>query len=202
MKEIIVRYIVKFGVPVLMPLIPVIILYWFFGEQNYFNLDGFWKSVVCSGPIAAYAFLYWLTLKYPPLINKPLIDEKELQRIERAKSIELPDIKGKWVGSWEWEDPNTGKNIMEETIAIKQNGRYITGTIESTDGLNSSFQGSIFARMLTFYYVSKSNSRISCGSVTVKINPLTNLMEGYQIYHDLFSEELTQTNYKIKRFEE
>ena len=39
------------------PLIPVVILYGLFGNQNYFGLDGWAKGLVATGPVAAYVFL-------------------------------------------------------------------------------------------------------------------------------------------------
>lgn len=45
---------------ILIPLLPVISLYWLFQTQNYFGLDGFWKGIVASGPIGAYLFMVWI----------------------------------------------------------------------------------------------------------------------------------------------
>lgn len=41
------------------PLVPVIILYIIFDQQNYFQLQGIWRNVLAAGPIGAYIFVYW-----------------------------------------------------------------------------------------------------------------------------------------------
>lgn len=41
----------------LLPLVPVALLYWFFGEQNYFELQDTARGIVALGPIAAYVAL-------------------------------------------------------------------------------------------------------------------------------------------------
>ena len=186
-------------VALLVPLLPVVILYLLFGKLNYFGLDGTWKSIVGAGPIAAYIFLYVITLRHIPQITRPLIAEKRVRQLEQVESTQVPDIQGTWIGTWPWQNPETGQNEdWKETVQVSQHGRHVTGTIRDTDGQNSRFTGSIFSRMLTFYYVSETNSRISCGSVTVRIDPYAKSMEGHQIYYDLDLEKLIPTPYKLE----
>jgi hypothetical protein len=60
----------------LVPLIPVILLYWLFSEQNYFDLKGGAKyALSAGGPIAAYFILVRLALyQAPKLFSSPLND--------------------------------------------------------------------------------------------------------------------------------
>jgi hypothetical protein len=53
--------------------------------------------------------------------------------------------------------------------------------------------------MITFYYVSQKASRLSCGSVTVKVSGVGDSLEGHQIYYDLELEKLESTEYKLTK---
>ncbi len=56
-----VRLILKvWSVLLLLPLIPVFLLYAFFEGQNYFELQQTAKGIVATGPIAAYVFIVGL----------------------------------------------------------------------------------------------------------------------------------------------
>lgn len=51
----------------LIQIVPLAILYFvynFFAEQNFFNIEGTWKGIVASGPIAAYIFITYIGFKY------------------------------------------------------------------------------------------------------------------------------------------
>ena len=48
----------------LVPLIIMFIIYFFFAQQNFFHIEGLWKGVIASGPIAAYVFLTWIGFRY------------------------------------------------------------------------------------------------------------------------------------------
>lgn len=187
-------------------LIPVVVLYWLFGNLNYFELTGTWKGVVASGPIAAYVLLYIFTLRRVLKVREPLMKEKEVLELEKAEAqrsdlpIEIPNIEGAWKGTWDWRDEETGEpGTNEEKVTIKQEGREIAGTITDSYGQKSAFHGTIFARMVTLYYVSDRQGRLSCGSVSVKISADARSMKGCQIYYDLDDEELIGTVYTLER---
>jgi hypothetical protein len=60
----------------LLPLIPVVILYWLFREQNFFDLKGGARFALSTGgPIGAYIVLLWLALNEGrKLFSSPLND--------------------------------------------------------------------------------------------------------------------------------
>jgi hypothetical protein len=42
------------------PLTIMFVIYYFFAQQSFFQIEGMWKGVIASGPIAAYIFLTWI----------------------------------------------------------------------------------------------------------------------------------------------
>src|SRR5687767_7580880 len=55
------------GIWILIQTVPLAIMffiYFFFKEQNFFQIEGFWKGIIASGPIAAYVFLTWIGFRY------------------------------------------------------------------------------------------------------------------------------------------
>ena len=40
------------------------VIYFFFAQQNFFQIEGLWKGIIASGPIAAYIFLTWIGFRY------------------------------------------------------------------------------------------------------------------------------------------
>lgn len=189
-------------------LVPVVVLYILFGAINYFGLEGALKGVIGSGPIAAYVFLYRYSLIRILDLMKlggALLEEKKARELEEVDTqttnlpIEIPRVEGSWIGIWSWTDETTNeKTIYEETAEIEQHGREIKGTIKDESGQESVFRGSIFAHMVTFHYVSMKASRLSCGSVTVKVSADGDSMNGHQIYYDLELEKLVSTVYNLK----
>lgn len=175
-------------------LVPVVVLYILFGVVNYFGLEGVWKGIIGSGPIAAYVFLYIYSLKRVLIFLKmggALMEEKKARELEK---VDIPKIGGSWIGIWSWTDKTTNETtIYDERVEIEQHGREIKGTIEDDSGQESIFRGSIFAHMVTFHYVSKKASRLSCGSVTVKVSADGDSMNGHQIYYDLELERLVSS---------
>lgn len=190
-------------------LVPIAVLYYLFGAVNYFGLEGAWKGVVGSGPIAAYVFLYVLSLRHVLKFLKlggSLMEEKTARKLEKANAretklpIDIPRVGGSWKGTWSWTDKETDETTTyKERVEIEQHGREITGIIKDDTGQESIFRGSIFAHMITFYYVSKKASRLSCGSVTVKVSGDGDSMKGCQIYYDLELEILNSTAYSLTK---
>lgn len=50
------KIIFAFVAIICIPLLPVCVLYAFFGNQNYFGLEGWSKGLLASGPIASYLY--------------------------------------------------------------------------------------------------------------------------------------------------
>lgn len=202
-------YCLVFVVVAIVCLVPVALLYLLFKGLNLFALQGTWKGVFGAGPIAAYVFLYVLSLRYVLKFLKlggPLMDEKKVRELEEAHAretdlpIEIPRVGGSWKGTWPWTDEESGETTTyEERVEIEQHGREITGTIKDDSGQESAFRGSIFARMITFYFVSKKESRLSCGSVTVRVSADGDSLNGHQIYYDLELEKLESTEYNLTK---
>lgn len=47
----------------LLPLVPVVLLYMLFEKQNYFELQNTAKGLVATGPIAAYVVIVWIAYR-------------------------------------------------------------------------------------------------------------------------------------------
>jgi hypothetical protein len=78
-----VRLILKvWSVLLLLPLIPVFLLYAFFEGQNYFELQQTAKGIVATGPIAAYVFIVGLGWRiYLKLIKETLSASPALEEL-------------------------------------------------------------------------------------------------------------------------
>ena len=71
---------------ILLPLVPVVLLYAFFSNQNYFELKEAAKGIVATGPIAAYVAIVALGWKVMADLDR-----------EGTPSVELMDeLKGEW----------------------------------------------------------------------------------------------------------
>ncbi len=185
-------------VVMLVGLIPVVVLYGLFGSLNYFELTGAWKGVMATGPIAAYCFLVWLFQRFClNLGGGQLFSEKETLKIE---TVGVLNIEGKWTGRWKWEDEFGKVHDEEEIVEItEQHGRVISGTITDATGLDARFRGEIYNRVVALYYVSRKEQRLSCGSVTVKLNGEGTAMEGEQVFHEVVSGELMVYPYSLEK---
>ena len=180
-------------------LIPVVVLYWLFESQNFFELTGFWKGMVASGPIAAYAFLFWLSLRfYRDLRRDELMPEAETRRLGIASPQDLGGTT--WTGTWGWTDEDGNPQSSTETVVIgEQRGRVITGTITDQEGLDAKFRGEIYNDVVTLYYVSSKENRLSCGSLTVELSRNRSSMQGQQVFYDIVSDELATTPYQMQK---
>ena len=72
---------------ILLPLIPVIVLYIFFAGQNYFELKDAAKGIVAVGPIAAYVAI--VLLGWKAMI--------ELSKEGRSSNPQLNELTGEWI---------------------------------------------------------------------------------------------------------
>jgi len=190
--------VVVLVVLVLVLLIPVVVLYWLFGDKNYFGLDGFWKGLVATGPIAAYCFLVWLCQGFVLKLRRDqLLPESETRSLETDGS---PDVHGNWQGEWQWMDPVTNQpRMFVEQWTIKQQGRTITGVVNDGEGLDAQFRGEIYSRQVVLYYVSTKSNRLSCGSLALQLNGDASAMAGDQVYYDLESNQLEQSEYRLRK---
>lgn len=73
------------GILLSLPVVPVVLIYWFFGSQNYFSLTDTAKGLVMSGPIAAYVVIVWMGWKIFSRMLKVL-----------SKPDDLKMVKGNW----------------------------------------------------------------------------------------------------------
>jgi hypothetical protein len=89
----------------LIPLAPVIALYWFFNNQNYFNLTDTSKGLVATGPIAAYIFLVGLGWNIYSNINKTLSPVNKT-----IKTL---------VGDWDLESVSGHNTVRKGTCKIR-----------------------------------------------------------------------------------
>ncbi len=108
---------------VLIPLVPVVLLYWFFGEQNYFNWEGISKGIVAAGPIAAYFVMVYYGKQYADLalVNFGL------------RSGVATDILGQW--TFESETIQSGKTSTGEfSITIRNGQLTMAGILSGEDG--------------------------------------------------------------------
>lgn len=188
-------------------LIPVVALYWIFGDQNYFGLSGGWKTAVATGPIGAYVYLWVYSTKFHRKMTQgTLVKEKETraeeQEVAKSKNLplELPNVAGTWRGTWSWHTDGKEESEDSETVEIKQNGRMLTGTIKGSTGHVSKLEGIILNRVVTFYYVSTVAGRLSSGSVTVKVDGDENTeMAGHQVVHELIAEDIESSRYHLQK---
>ena len=78
------KHIWAFIIVFLLPLVPVILLYFFFEDQNYFELKDKAKGLVALGPIGVYIFLLYPAWKI------------FVGTIDKSKEGRIKDIIGKW----------------------------------------------------------------------------------------------------------
>lgn len=70
----------------LLPLLPVVILYVIFDQANYFKLEDTARGIVATGPIAAYVALVWLGW----------VIYKKVSNITVTSSAALKQVLGRW----------------------------------------------------------------------------------------------------------
>jgi hypothetical protein len=135
---------------ILLPLVPVVLLYAFFSNQNYFELKDAARGIVATGPIAAYVAIVALGWKVMSEIEK-----------ESTLSIELmEELKGEWsmtsksihdtVGQGDWfidfkrgrlvingSLSENGENVgrwSSEMSQVKENMLYVFYTLTQVKG--------------------------------------------------------------------
>jgi hypothetical protein len=127
------------------PLIPVLVLYGFFGNQNYFGLQGWIRGLVAAGPIAAYVFLVQLGWRI----------FRSLAGVVGSEQSPPSDLLGDWCfESWSAD----GAKRRKGTCRIVREGHktVIRGSYRSDDGalLGTWYSKAIHIedRMLVFLY--------------------------------------------------
>ena len=111
----------------LVPLIPVILLYWLFADLNYFDLEGTAKFVVSAGgPVAAYVFITWLALTQGPKVWMNPLNR---------------DI----IGEWEFTSTSSNKHQAKGKCIIEdKNGNLqLSGQFKEGDFTTSSWQSDV-----------------------------------------------------------
>lgn len=89
------RNIIIWAILILLPMVPVAFFYKTFEQQNYFDMQGFFKGVAATGPIAAYAFIVWLGLFIFQKISKHhMISSREAKKLTGKWMIESTSAHG------------------------------------------------------------------------------------------------------------
>jgi hypothetical protein len=104
-------------------IVPLGILYFvyrFFSEQNFFSIEGLWKGVVASGPIAAYIFITWIGFRY----------FKEL-----FAAFDPKDNFDNLVGNWKLDLISEHRTAASGDceIRVEKNRLKLTGTFDEGD---------------------------------------------------------------------
>jgi hypothetical protein len=119
----------------LIQLIPLGILYFvytFFSEQNFFNIEGAWKGIVASGPIAAYIFITWMGFRY----------FKELLSIGFKLNEEIETVVGNWIfDSSSEQHSKNAKGSCE--ISVQDNKVKISGNYAELNEMETIWQSDI-----------------------------------------------------------
>lgn len=131
----------------LIPLVITYFVYTFFSEQNFFNIEGAWKGVVASGPIAAYVFITWMGFRY----------FKELLSITFKVNEDTDNIVGNWIIEAKSEHGKNAKGSCE--INLQDNRLEISGNYEEQEGIATIWQSDIaFLEGNNLFYVYKLDS--------------------------------------------
>jgi hypothetical protein len=120
-----VRVLFTYVVQILLPLLPVTILYRLFGSLSYFGLEGWMRGVIASGPIAAYFYMIHVSFRYFRDLVRTLSPTQSLADAERL------------VGRWSFESTTnpSGKTANGEAIANIHNGQLVlTGKLIGNGG--------------------------------------------------------------------
>ena len=135
---------------VLIQLVPLSILYFvytFFSDQNFFQLEGAWKGVVASGPIAAYIFITWIGFKYL----------KELISISFRFNEGTENVIGEWNFTSSSEGHVTASGCCE--IAVRDNKLRLSGNYNEKDEMTTLWQSDVaFLDGNNLFYVYKLES--------------------------------------------
>lgn len=92
----------------LLPLIPVVFLYYFFEGQNFFELENTAKGIVAAGPIAAYTLIIQIGWRmYGKIfeqnsrqevnkLNQQIQQLEDQLQIQESRSSQVNKLVGKW----------------------------------------------------------------------------------------------------------
>lgn len=119
----------------------------FFSDQNFFNIEGTWKGIVASGPIAAYIFITWIGFGY----------FKEIVTITFRLNEEADNL----VGNWNFESTSEhGKSAKGSCEITLQNYRLeVSGNYEEPNEIATIWQSDIaFLDGNNLFYVYKLDS--------------------------------------------
>lgn len=110
---------------VLIPVLPVVVFYAVFADQNYFELKNAARGVVTTGPIAAYIAIVWLGLRI----------------FKQVSSIvpSLGPLEAKLVGtSWTFKATSFHKTQRQGEFRISEDDGQLSmsGTFQTEDGHN------------------------------------------------------------------
>jgi hypothetical protein len=102
----------------------VAILYAFFQDQNYFELEDVSKGLVATGPIAAYVVVVWLGLRAFKSVN--------------SGQPRLSDAEERMVGTrWSFDSESVNQSRRKGSFrvsALPEGGLRLQGNFEKVDG--------------------------------------------------------------------
>jgi len=129
------RIILPYTIVGLLPLIPVIVLYYIFKDQNYFGLEQKEKGLLMLGPIAAYVVLL-------PILSKLFF------RIVKS-SYGLQDGTEKLLGDWKLSSKSSNETVYNGKISCKlSNGELVISGTMSFEGDYISQISTIVSKLL------------------------------------------------------
>lgn len=115
----------------LLPLVPVVLLYMLFEKQNYFELQDTAKGIVAVGPIAAYVVIVGMATTIYSRISPSFA----------GLDPQLDEI----CGDWTFVSTSTGGNIRKGDCFIKKKGQQlvVTGTFNEGDNPVGGWNGEL-----------------------------------------------------------
>lgn len=138
------RSVIIWAALIVVPLIPVIALYWLFRELNYFELADAARGLVATGPIAAYVAIVAIgTRTYFKLNRLPALDERALKRV---------------LGTWSFEARSSHQTIRHGAAHVTEDrGQiFLNGTLcdeeDSQVGSWESTMAQLQSQRLSFVY--------------------------------------------------
>jgi hypothetical protein len=131
-------------VVLLIPAVPVFLIYLFFGSQNYFELRDISRGIVATGPIAAYAAMVWLGYSLYARVSRLHMPEDPL-----AKAVQ---------GDWKFTSTSAVHqrerkgtcHISYDRGALSLSGTFLDG--DKPVGEWESEMASVKGRRISFIY--------------------------------------------------
>jgi hypothetical protein len=150
---------------VLLPLVPVLLLYWLFSDQNFFELKDAAKGIVATGPVAAYIFLVWTLWKIYPRVA--------------ALTGEVSPLQAKILGTWDFASMSGSGTKREGSCSISEqhgllelSGNFVQDAknVGSWESKMAQIDGQRFEVLYRLDEVSEDGPQQSTGVLSVHID--------------------------------